>query len=418
MLKLALALISVPSLWALGPCPTADLAERASAAKDRGEFRLGGALYRELARNCPDMPEFRVNAGLMLHLAGDYEGALVEFRQAIKANNKLFAAHLFAGLDSLKLQRHSEARVFLMSAYALNQADPTVNIALGQLHADLGEYAKANGFYGHASRLHHRNADAWYGLAVTYIAIQREAIEVLAEDRDSAKYLDQIARADFENLRAERKDLDQLYSALRAGSNDVQALCRLATLAGGLAQQAIARVMRLDPSSARVHLLLANAHSELHDVAKAQEEFDIALRLDPESFPAHLALATMYAREHQHGLALQELRVVLKVRPQDPEASYLQARMLIEEQRFKESLPYLEYALAGTPANRPHIHALRGKAYAALGRTKEAIAEYEQALPADRRGAYSYQLYRIYLRAGEPEKAQAMLKQVKGRLTQ
>jgi tetratricopeptide (TPR) repeat protein len=81
-------------------------------------------------------------------------------------------------------------------------------------------------------------------------------------------------------------------------------------------------------------------------------------------------------------------------------------------------LPFLEYALAGTPANLPHVHALRGKAYAALGRTNEAIAEYKQALVADHRGSYHYQLYRVYLRAGEQENAQAMLKQVKARIGQ
>jgi len=140
------------------------------------------------------------------------------------------------------------------------------------------------------------------------------------------------------------------------------------------------------------------------------------LRLDPESFPAHLGLATMYAREGQHELAAQELNIVLKSRPKDPEAGYLQARMLINDQRFEEALPYLQQALRGAPANLPHVHALFGKAYAALGRTAEAISEYKQALQADRTGVYHYQLYRVYLRSGDQGKAQAMLKEVKARM--
>ena len=341
LLRHVLALIAIPPLWAAGPCLTADLGERASAARNSGEYRVAANIYRELSERCPGMLEFRMNAGLMLHLAGDYEAALPEFRQAAKANNKLFAANLFAGVDPLKLRKYSDATSYLLIAYSLNKTDLTVNIALGQAYADVGEYAKANEAYQRATAIDARNADAWYGLAVTYLAVQRQAIEAITEFPDATKHLDRIAHIDFDKIPGERKDFDNILRAADAADSDVESLCNLAIVAGTLARGAITRVITLDPSSARVHVLLGNAHSELHDVAKAKEEFDEALRIQPESFPAHLALATMYAREGEHDQALGELRRVLKARPQDPEAGYLQARMLMNDQSMKRLYLFL-----------------------------------------------------------------------------
>jgi Tfp pilus assembly protein PilF len=241
-------------------------------------------------------------------------------------------------------------------------------------------------------------------------------IEAIAELKDPAKYLDQIAHADFGSVQGERKDMDGLLQ--RGLAIDANSLVTLAILSGGLARQAISKVVELDPVNARVHLLLANAHSELQNIADAKAEFDEALRLNPNSFAAHLGLATTYARDKQSSLAQKELQIALKSRPKDPEAAYLQARMLVDEQKFEEALPFLQLALASTPVNLPHVHALLGKANAALGRIDEAVAEYQQALAADRKGMYRYQLYRVYLRAGEREKAQAMLKEIKARRTQ
>ena len=87
--------------------------------------------------------------------------------------------------------------------------------------------------------------------------------------------------------------------------------------------------------------------------------------------------------------------------------------MLVDAQRVDEALPYLKHALACGPTTVPHVRALLGKVYAAQGRTDDAIAEYRQALPADRRGMYHYQLYRLYRTKGDMQAANQMLDRVR-----
>jgi len=392
-----------------------NLVERASAAQRRGDFKIAAQLYEQSLAMRTGVPELRVNLGLMLHLLGDYRAALNHFRQALKEDSTLFAANLFAGIDLLKLRQYSDASTFLKRAYKLNGSDFTVNLSLGQLHADLGEYETANQFYFQASELDSRRSEAWYGLAVTYLNVQRTAIETLSEREGGADHIDEVARTDFSKAAADRERFVEAVQSATSQRADASELSNLAILSGALAQQAIVKVLEIDPSSSAVHALLGNAYSELHDYSKAQEEFKKALARDPQDLSAHLGLATLYAREHQPEQAAAELRIIFKARPRDPEAAYLQGRLLVDAEKFDQAIPYLETALAGTVSNVPHVHALLGKVYAAQGKTAKAIAEYRQSLGADRQGGYHYRLYRLYLTAGDKEKSNEMLQQVRAR---
>ncbi len=89
------------------------------------------------------------------------------------------------------------------------------------------------------------------------------------------------------------------------------------------------------------------------------------------------------------------------------------ARILVTQQHYAEAIPFLRNALSDTSANAPGAHALLGKIYAAEGKDLEAIAEFKQALVADRDGSYHYQLYRLYRKMGDERSAAAALKEFK-----
>ena len=387
-----------------------ELAQRASSAQLRGDYKKAAELYDQLAAERPQIPEIRANVGLMLYLSGDYKSAEKQFRRALSQERNLSVANLFLGLSLVKLQQYSSALPYLTYASKEKPFDPTIHIQLAKAYTALAEYRKANDEYWTAIELNPTVDDGWYGLGITYLSIQRNAIQDLSSLKDSSQYLKQLSAVNPSLAeRTTRADFVNAYAAALQAPRDPVAVSNLASVSGMLALEAVAKARELNPREPYLFVLLGNVYSERHAVAEAEAQFNKALELRPDDIGAHLGLATMYVREGWPDRAAPHLAAVFALNPKDPEASYLQAKVLIEEQRFSEAIPVLEQALKGESANAPHVHAMLGKAYAKTGQPQKGIEELKQALVADRVGDYHYQLARLYLAVGDKKDAAATL---------
>lgn len=96
---------------------------------------------------------------------------------------------------------------------------------------------------------------------------------------------------------------------------------------------------------------------------------------------------------------------MLTLQPDNSLANFVLGDINVREHRFEEAVAYLQKSRSGLLA----VHADLGKAFAALGKTEEAIAELTRAMPMDRYGDIHYQLSLLYRKQNKPDLADHML---------
>ena len=95
--------------------------------------------------------------------------------------------------------------------------------------------------------------------------------------------------------------------------------------------------------------------------------------------------------------------------PGDVRLLTLAGDSLAQLQRLDEAIPLLQRAAAAAGGD-PTPRSILGRAYVLKGEFAAAIPLLEPQLPADRDGSVHIQLARAYQGAGQPEKAEPLLK--------
>jgi tetratricopeptide (TPR) repeat protein len=197
---------------------------------------------------------------------------------------------------------------------------------------------------------------------------------------------------------------------LRTNPADLAALYWRAASSSKLAIRTLYDAGVADPNSYRVHLLLGETYRMMKKSEKSEQEYRRALELKPNDAAVRLGLATLYWQTKEYDKAVPELRDVLAGRPQDPEASYLMGDILVSRHQYSQAGPYLAAALHAAGSTAYYAHALRGKILASEDRTEEAIKELQLALPGDDDGSFHFQIYRLYVKAGNQAAAATALR--------
>lgn len=139
------------------------------------------------------------------------------------------------------------------------------------------------------------------------------------------------------------------------------------------------RAVRLDPSDAEAHAVLAMSFGDRGDIARAKAEFDIALRLAPGQFEIltfYISWAATFG-EPERGAALVDQAVRLNPSYQTWAARpFAYAYFMVG--RYEEALRMMDRL---APENYGQwFWAIRPATLAALGRTDEAKTLVQQAL--------------------------------------
>ncbi len=198
---------------------------------------------------------------------------------------------------------------------------------------------------------------------------------------------------------------------LASDPNNLVALYWKAEAAEKLAIDALTRAGLADPDSYRTHLIAAQKYRTEQNYEASEMEYRAVLQLNPSDQGAHLGLATTYWKELKPDQALGELNWVLTSHPEDIQANLIKGDILVTRNKYAEARPHLMVATGGEGNAGLYAHALLSKVYAAQGDFHSAITELEMGLPADDDGSLHFQLFRLYAKVGDHDKARVALEQ-------
>lgn len=137
-----------------------------------------------LAMVAPDSAEMHMTMANELGRRGDHNGAIAQYREAIRLNPKLPGAH-FELAEQLRTSPdpalNAQAEQEYRAALGVNQYDAKAWLQLGGILAAKGDFKTAEDCYRKAVALQPQNADAKTGLAIALISLDQtsEAISLL-----------------------------------------------------------------------------------------------------------------------------------------------------------------------------------------------------------------------------------------------
>jgi serine/threonine protein kinase/Tfp pilus assembly protein PilF len=174
-------------------------------------------------------------------------------------------------------------------------------------------------------------------------------------------------------------------------------------------EAAVRKALELDDTLADVHAVLANFMRETWDWAGAEREYQRAIAMNPSLASAHRNYGGFLGNMGRHDQALAEVTRARELDPLNPFATTIIGYRLFHARRYDEAIetlkPELNKGLALTPT-------VIGYGYAAKGMYKDAIAAYGLAIERDDTPSNQIYLGAAYARAGDRQRAQAILKRL------
>jgi tetratricopeptide (TPR) repeat protein len=373
-------------------------------------------------RSWPNNASARFLAGLAARDLGDWDRAISELRESVRANNAETDAAL--ELSRIYLERGQYQLAVQFANQALNgrggaqQPDPyaiaaRAFTALGQLDRARKsiDTLEQRGFKSAALRermtLEARVSGSARALELAekshldladsgQIDVLQQVVELSIDAKRSAAALAQVDRA------LERTPKSARLFELRGAA--LQALER-----SGEARAAFERALELDPASARANAGLAELRAKSGDAKGAIALFDRAYQLDPLEGDYGYAAAQLVLESGDRDAAAKRLREIVRHHPDAAGARNDLAWLLAE--RGEELDFALELAQeAQRRDNSPTVFDTLGWVYYQRGQYAEAVTALEAAL-ARESGSPSirYRLGRALQQAGNPERAREML---------
>jgi Flp pilus assembly protein TadD len=231
-----------------------------NALRDQGDLDGALAEFREAIRLDPKPALPHLNLGCALADRGDWDGALAELREAARLEPKSTLPHLNLGIALRKMGDLDGAVIELREAVRLDPKHALSHNNLGVALERTGDLAGAVAAYREAVRLDPKCAYAHNNLGAA-LAGRGDQDGAVAAYREAARLDPQYAHPHY-NL--------GLVLVAR-GDHD-----------GAVAEYREA--IRLDPRHARAHYGLGNALQARRDLRGAEAAFREAIRIDP-SFP-------------------------------------------------------------------------------------------------------------------------------------
>jgi len=138
------------------------------------------------------------------------------------------------------------------------------------------------------------------------------------------------------------------------------------------------------PDDATVHYDLGYAYTALHEPADAKSEYEKAIALNPKLGPAYQNLGITLLPDDPAG-ALAALRKAAELLPTDARTKWLLGTALEENGNFAPAIDQFE-AAKKLDANDSEILVSLGQALFRVGRDKEALAAFQDALALQPKG--------------------------------
>jgi tetratricopeptide (TPR) repeat protein len=388
-----------------------------------------------LAKNGKDSTYFRVLTAEYLDEKGQSSDAVAKFRTVVSDAPSSLCSHAGLGFALLHIGELAEAEAEFRKDAANEPCVASGSIGLARVVVEKGDPKEALNVLTPALSKDPKRTDAhlfqiWKDLPPGKAALLETAIRESQSDVATAllRARDRGETGDiFSAKPADMKDMAEAYwsgdyvSAAatgerlsRARAPDPAVLYWTAKASRKLALGALARAGTIAPDSPRIHLILGDLYRQKNKYAEAEDEFQKSLAIQPGNLGGLLGLATTYYMDAKYEPAAARSRDALERSPHDPEANLLMAEIQIAQHHYTEAEPYLQLDISGArPEVVARVHAVKGKLYAATGRSADAVNELKQALDYDEDGSLQYVLGKQYQKLGDEKAATAAFERSK-----
>jgi tetratricopeptide (TPR) repeat protein len=265
----------------------------AQAAQTRGDYRAAAASYQEILKLRPELAEAWANLGLMYQFLAEYQTADQHFQTALRKNPRLYVPNLFLGLNLLRQHKPKAAVPYLERAERLNPRDAQAALGLARAYEGAGDLVKANGLFQRATEVDARDPDAWYGLGVTCLNIQKSAVEQLRTLDVNSAYARSLVAESFVS-QGRSNDAIQIYRKLvedPAGPPCLRSALGFASLQAGnfsLATEMFQQDLKNSRGCLQARLGQARLSLDRGDVEEACKELNVVWDADRNFLEANL----------------------------------------------------------------------------------------------------------------------------------
>jgi len=325
------------------------------------------------------------NQGTEAMHSGALQEAADDFSRVTTLEPSFAQAYFNLGLVRLLQRQPSDAIEALNKSLRLQPDQRGAHLFLGIAYYRKNDYAKAHKALKRETQLDPNNADTLMWLGVVQLA-EGDALGASAT-------LDHAAKL-------KPNDVDILYHRGRAHML--------------VSKESYEQMFHADPSSWRVHEVLAQSYLEADRYEDAIAEFQLAISARPEEPGLHEELGDAYWKMVQLPKAEDAFREELKLDPEDSSAMFKLAVVSLEHSEPEVSKKLLTQVIAVTPHFADAEYQL-GRADAQLGNMDAAIGDLTAAIAdsGDKdtetlRQSY-YQLAQVYRRAQRPEESRQAL---------
>ena len=327
------------------------------ALLDQGNPDGAIANFREAIRLDPKFLLARVNLGVALWAKGDSASAIANFRAAIEVDPKYAFAHINLG-NALRVTADPDAAIAeYREAIRFNPKSAAAHNELGQALWDRGDPDGAIAAYREAIRLDPEYSHAHVNLGL--------ALEAKADPDGAITSFKEAIRLDPKNASFH----------VRLGA----ILCDVKRDYGG-AITSFKEAIRLDPNDSRAHVSLGVALRARGDQDGALAAYREAIRIHPQYAYAHLNLGYSLQAKGDSDGAIAAYREAIRLNPKDASFHIRLGAILCDVKRdYAGAITAFKEAIRLDPKDS-RAHGNLGVALGAKGDPDGAIAAYQEAI--------------------------------------
>jgi len=345
--------------------------DHAAELGEKGQYEAAIVEWRELLSTNPDDARIHNNLGAALEKTGRYTEAIPEFEKALELNPQYHTIYHNLGRTLVAAGRSDEAILTLEKGLQYYPESADLHNLLGLALASKSRIEEAKAQFDKALEINPNDAIAHFALgeALAYksdwdaaITEYREALRLNPQNEMAHVYLGEALRqkGDLDGAIAEYRE------ALRLNPNNDDVHATLGAALGSkrdwdgeIAEAHEAE--RLNPKNSDAHVYLGAALGEKGDWQGDIAEQREALRLNPKNHLGHANLGYALGKKGDSDGEITEYREALRLNPNDAGAHYRLGFALEHQRNSQEALQQYRAAYELSP-NDPHYR----KAYERL----------------------------------------------------
>lgn len=314
-----------------------DPGQVAFSLEREGKLAEAEAAWSSLAKQYPQNPEPLAHMGLIEAKQEHYAEAIKLYRRAMALNPAMPGLRLNLGLALFKAGDYQQTITNLNPLLEAQPDDQRLNILMGMSQYGIGHYAEASPFLKHASEHDPQNLTLLLTLAHScllshqYPCVVDAYHRLIALNAESAE-ADMLVGEALDEMKDPEGAIREFRAAVAADPKQPNVHFGLGYLlwTKGQYQEAAGefrRELENDPHHPQATLYLADTQILMNHFDEARPLLEQAGRIDPNIAMQHLDLGIVYVELERKQDARAELETAVKLAPKNVKAHYRLAQL-------------------------------------------------------------------------------------------